>query len=170
MKHLLSLGLLLALSGPVLADVPISLGILPNVQTSDADESVNGLRINLVYSHNSSLSGIDWGVVGRTDDGMTGLQLAWVGINKGDLTGVQYNWLYAGTEGEVSGAQFGLWNDCETLRGLQWGFYSSAGSNHGLQLGLINRTGNLRGVQLGLINIADSGGAFKVFPILNWPR
>ena len=39
---------------------------------------------------------------------------------------------------------------------------------NGVQLGLVNYAGTMHGLQIGLVNIIKQGGAFPVFPIVNW--
>ena len=38
----------------------------------------------------------------------------------------------------------------------------------GLQISIVNYPKRLHGLQIGLINIIAEGGAFTVFPIVNW--
>lgn len=52
--------------------------------------------------------------------------------------------------------------------GLQLSFVNYAARASGLQLGLVNYAGTMHGLQIGIVNIIGQGGAFPVFPIVNW--
>ncbi len=119
--------------------VPVQIALLDPVQIYNADTSVKGLRLNLIYGRNKAVTGLDLGLVGSVDS---------------DFTGWQYNFA-----GNISKGNF---------EGLQMGFVNYAESARGLQLGMINYAGSLKGIQIGLINIIGRGGMFPVFPFLNW--
>ena len=118
---------------------PVQLAVFEPVQIFSAEESISGLRLNLLYGRNDSVTGLDLGLVGVADS---------------DFTGWQYNFGANITKGNFSGLQMGVVN--------------YANSAKGVQLGLINYAVSLNGVQIGLINIIRGGGMFPVFPIINW--
>jgi hypothetical protein len=45
---------------------------------------------------------------------------------------------------------------------------NTADFHNGLQLSFVNYARTLNGVQIGLVNIIKEGGAFPIFPIVNW--
>jgi len=52
--------------------------------------------------------------------------------------------------------------------GFQLGFFNYAHKMNKLQFGLVNYAESIEGIQIGLVNIIKQGGAFPVFPIVNW--
>lgn len=145
--------LLLVPSGTLAQGNPIQLSLFNPVQIVPERESVNGLRLNLIFSKNSSLVGADLGLVNMTTGPQTGVQWGFVGIVEGKFSGWQWNMVSV---------------DRGDFEGLQMGMYNSAEYVNGLQLGLINNAASMKGVQIGLVNIIKTGGAFPVFPIVNW--
>ena len=130
------------------------LSLITPVQIVHQDQSVTGLRINLIYGSNKSVTGVDWGLINRTTgDGSMGAQFGFVGIANSDFSGYQDNFFNI-VEGDMHGSQVGVVN---------YSHYA-----HGFQFGLINYAATMKGLQLGLINIIGQGGAFPIFPIVNW--
>jgi hypothetical protein len=144
-----------SLSIPAIAeDRPIQLALIAPVQIFPESYSITGIRLNLIYGKNASVSGLDvglinhttsgkslgigWGIVNLTDANFTGFQSGWVNFVKGDFEGLQY------------------------------GFVNHAHYANGLQLGFVNHADRLKGIQIGLINIIQQGGEFPIFPIVNW--
>ncbi len=133
---------------------PVQLALLNPVQIFPENTSIAGIRISLLYGKNTSVSGIDWGLVNHTTSGTSmGWQWGLVGINAANFVGLQSNFVNM--------------ND-QNVEGVQFGFYNQAGYANGLQFGFINHAGRLKGLQIGLINIIKTGGQFPVFPIVNW--
>jgi hypothetical protein len=133
---------------------PIQLSLFNPVQIIPEGESVNGIRLNLIYTKNANVTGFDmglinqttgsqlgvqWGGVNITDGGFTGWQSAFVNISKGNFVGLQTSWV------NYHGGHF-----------------------NGLQFSIVNYAATIEGLQLGLINIIGSGGFLPVFPIFNF--
>jgi hypothetical protein len=133
---------------------PIQLSLVTPIQIFSEDYRITGVRLNLLYGRNASVSGYDIGLVNHTTIGeSTGLQHALVGINDSDFSG----WQNCGvniTKGNFEGFQYGIVN---------YAHYMS-----GFQLGLVNYARSAKGLQIGLVNIIRQGGQFPVFPIVNW--
>ena len=132
----------------------LQLSLINPIQLVPETESISGIRFNLIYGKNTSVSGLDFGLVNHTTSGLTkGYQFGLVGINEGDFMGFQDHFVNS-----VKGS-------CE---GFQAGFYNHAGNMNGFQLGFVNHCGTMKGLQIGLINIIEQNGQFPVFPIINW--
>ncbi len=133
---------------------PINVALVNPIQIFPESNSIEGLRINLIYGKNAGVVGLDWGLINSVGSGgVTGLQWGFVNINDGDFVGLQ-------------GALVNLTD--KNVEGVQWGWYNQAGHVSGLQIGLVNNTGSMKGLQIGLINIIKSGGFMPVFPIINF--
>jgi hypothetical protein len=133
---------------------PIQLALFNPVQIFPEQDAIAGIRLNLIYSRNRTVSGLDIGLVNHvTGSPSVGLQWSLVGMVDGDFTGMQ-----TGLVGLTKGK----------LEGLQWGFYNSGGHVSGVQIGIVNVTDTMYGLQIGLINVIRTGGQFPVFPIVNW--
>ncbi|MDP8208405.1 MAG: hypothetical protein P9L92_17190 [Candidatus Electryonea clarkiae] len=159
-KSRLLVGLVVAMfvfiSSPVLAeDHPVQLSLFNPVQLFPEDDTITGIRLNLIYGKNASFTGIDWGMVNHTTQGKSlGYQQGMVGIADADFTGWQNNYFVNYVKGD--------------FEGLQSGAFNYANYAHGLQLGIINYSGSMKGVQLGFVNIIKQGGQFPIFPFVNW--
>jgi hypothetical protein len=159
----------------------------PNLQIVDANESVSGLRINIVYGENANVSGADFGIVNSTTGNFKGV--GWgpgANLVKGSAVGVQFSAFYSHTAGEFTGWQSGAVSRIEgagsrglqtalvslsegSFSGVQTGFFNKATTLKGLQFGVFNWAENLDGgLQIGLINYAANSDLFKVLPIVNW--
>lgn len=133
---------------------PIQLALVNPVQVFPESNSIEGLRLSLLYGKNATVKGLDLGLVNHTTSGTSlGLQLGLVGLNEGGFTGLQWDFVNMSDQ---------------NVEGFQWGFFNHAGRMSGLQLGFINTTGSMKGVQVGLLNFIKTGGQFPVFPIVNW--
>jgi hypothetical protein len=140
---------------PLLAqDKPIQLSIFAPIQILNENEAVSGVRLSLLYGKNKYVSGLDWGLVSHSTSGRSvGIQFGGVGLVEADFMGWQTSMVNI-TEGNFEGFQSGLVN------------YAHHGS--GFQLGLVNYCVSMKGLQIGLVNIIKQGGAFPVFPFVNW--
>ena len=147
--------ILTLVSSPVMAQTkPIQLALFSPVQIFPEDTAISGIRINLLYGKNTSITGLDWGLVNHTTSGQSlGVQFGLVGLADGDFKGLQDNFVNV-THGD--------------FEGLQWGFVNYANYANGLQLGFINYANSMKGLQIGLLNFIKTGGFFPVFPIVNW--
>lgn len=143
-----------ALAGMVeaMAWSPIQVGLFGgNAQICAPETEITGLRLNLVYSENDDVSGLDLGFVSGGAS-ISGLRLNAVNLSDEHSGGVEIG-LANIASGEMVGWQFGL--------------YNYAGSMRGFQLGLINRCGSLYGIQIGLVNMIESGDV-AMWPIFSW--
>jgi hypothetical protein len=133
---------------------PIQLSLFDPIQIVPNHESVNGLRLNLIYSKNANVTGLDLGLVNVTTGKEVGVQWGGVNVTDGGFTGWQSAFI------NISGGNF---------EGLQtsWVNYHS-GHFNGLQFSIVNYAATLKGLQLGLINIIGSGGFLPVFPFFNF--
>jgi hypothetical protein len=169
-RDVVSVVALCALAAAPLAaqEKPIQLALFTPVQIVPQTQAVSAVRINLIYSVNTSVKYLDLGLVNVTTGGESqGVEWALVAINKGSFSGWQ-DGVAAITRGRFVGLQSGWYTSAQDGKGVQWGLVNTAGHWHGLQVGLVNYTQTLHGLQIGLINIIKTGGQFPVFPIVNW--
>jgi hypothetical protein len=159
MKNLVLLGLVLIslvlIAKPAMAeDYPIQLALITPIQIFSENSSITGIRIDLIYGRNTTVKGLDWGLINHTTSGTSlGIALGGVNLTDANFTGLQYGWVNW-TKGN--------------FEGMQWGLVNHADFANGLQLGFVNHANRLKGLQIGLINIIKVGGEFPVFPIVNW--
>ncbi len=158
-RHYVLLGLvvltLILIWTPVQAEKrPIQIALVTPIQIFPEDDSITGVRFNLLYGRNAAVSGLDLGLVNHTTTGMfKGWQHGLVGIADTDFMG---------------------WQDCAVnvtngkFEGFQWGIVNYANAMSGFQLGLVNYAQTMKGLQIGFVNIIRQGGQFPVFPIVNW--
>jgi hypothetical protein len=133
---------------------PIQLALVTPVQLFSEDDAVTGLRFNFLYGRNVFFTGLDLGLVNHTTEGISkGLQYGLVGLADEDFMGWQDNMVNV-----VNG----------NFEGFQSALVDYAYSANGLQLAIVNYAGSMKGLQIGLVNIIREGGAFPVFPIVNW--
>jgi hypothetical protein len=133
---------------------PVQLALFNPVQIVPEGNSIEGLRISLIYGKNRNVTGFDWGLVSTTTGNQVGIQWGGVGYNEGDFKGWQYNFV-SYTKGN--------------FLGLQSGFVSyNGGKVNGLQFSVFNYAATLNGVQLGLINVIGKGGFLPIFPLFNF--
>ena len=91
--HKFTLCLLLAFSVDkiVAQDKPIQLALFNPVQLFNENTSITGLRINPLYGKNTTVSGLDWGLVNHMTSGVSkGVQFGLVGLVEADYVGVNY--------------------------------------------------------------------------------
>jgi hypothetical protein len=132
------------------------------------DIDVVGLRVNLFSGECEQVTGLDLGFIGRSRY-YNGLQLnLFINSVEDELAGWQLSLGYneAGSASPLS-AQFGLWNQAQSMSGIQCGLVNLADYSRGIQVGLINRTEEMHGYQVGLINIIR-GSEVPFMPILNF--
>ena len=134
---------------------PIQLALVAPVQLFSENTSIAVLRFSLIYGKNAGMTGLDIGLANHTTSSVQkGVQFGIVGIADGGFVGWQDNLV------NISKQKF---------KGLQWGAVNyHDGMVSGLQLGIVNYASSMNGLQIGLINIIKTGGAFPVFPIVNW--
>ena len=128
---------------------------------------VIGLRLTLPFSTSQlGVTGIDvglWGYSRYFDGFQFNVLRNSVRDNMGGLQVGLYNSI--GT-GEMLGAQVGLWNEAESLRGLQVGLVNVIGEGTGFQVGVINRANTFSGYQVGVINVIRNSN-LQFVPVLN---
>lgn len=158
-KYLESLGIvaiiLISMATPALAQPrPAQLALVTPVQIFHEDDTIVGVRLNLLYGRNASVMGLDMGLVNHVTTGIsTGAQYGVVGLVDSDFVGFQNNMVNS-TNGKFDGFQLGIVNYAKIANGFQLGF--------------VNYAESMRGLQIGVVNIIQRGGAFPVFPIVNW--
>lgn len=162
----LAMAIVFGLAAAARAGMPVQIGVAgDSFQLFSAEREITGLRLNLPYSSNDDVTGIDIGIAGGGGT-IRGIRLNLFNFSSVHSAGIELGFSNYGET--FSGVQFGLFNIVEEeTHGLQAGFFNNAGELHGFQLGVINRAGDLHGVQLGLINIVKSGDAM-VLPIVSW--
>jgi hypothetical protein len=135
-------------------DKPIQISLFNPVQIFPEDNSITGVRLNLIYGRNVSITGLDLGLINHTTTGIsTGVQWGLVGLADSDFIGWQdnvVNW----TKGNFNGFQLGIVNRAAHMTGFQ--------------LGVVNYAMSAEGLQIGVVNIIREGGMFPFFPIVNW--
>lgn len=146
---------------------PVQLSLIHPVQLFPAETNIQGIRLNLIYGRNESVSGLDIGLINHATT-FKGLQYGAVGISDSDFVGWQYHFVNIAKE-SVTGAQTGLFNSAGDMKGFQYGFVNTSDQMNGVQLGVVNYTQRMtRGLQIGVVNIISEGGKFPVFPVVNW--
>ncbi|NCC50180.1 MAG: hypothetical protein EOM20_03090 [Spartobacteria bacterium] len=98
-------------AAPVFAGInsrPFQLSLFSPVQIIDEDMSVNGLRLNLIYSKNRGMTGFDLGLVNQVEQDFQGVGMAAVTMVGGDATGFLICPVGLGNfvNGNMAGAQF----------------------------------------------------------------
>ena len=132
----------------------VQLSLFDPVQIWSADTSIKYFRFNLIYGKNTSLVGLDLGLVNRLTAGESkGLQAGFANWVEADFRGLQYGAVNA-TKG--------------TCTGFQCGFVNYSGHTKGFMLGFFNYSETMYGLQIGLINVIRDGGMLPLFPIFNF--
>ena len=161
-----SLAALLAAPAWAVGLTPLQIGLAgESAQIFRPETRVMGLRLNLAFSENDDVTGIDVGLFSLSDR-MTAFQLNVANSVEAEFIGISVGMLFS-TMGSVSGLQAGIFNTVDhDLNGFQLGAFNIADDVSGFQIGLVNRTVSLRGIQLGLVNIVEAGPV-TFFPIVN---
>lgn len=165
MKHLVFssiLGFLFLLPGLAQADqsTPLQVALWNPVQVFPEDDTVGGIRLNILYGSNQDVNGLDLGLVNRTIRHAKGLHVGGL-INTvdQDTTGLQIGGLVNDVGQEMKGLQVaGIANVARDMKGVQVGILgnSAQGDARGLQTGLVNADDKgLGGLQIGLWNTVD---------------
>ncbi len=132
----------------------IQLSLFTPLQIRHEEDSIKYFRFNLLYGRNTSLVGLDLGLVNH--------------LTAGESRSLQFglaNWVDA----DLKGLQFGSLNVTKgTFTGWQWGFVNYGGHVKGFMLGFINVADSMYGLQIGLINVIEEGGMLPFFPIFNF--
>ena len=150
------------------ATSPIQLALVTPVQIVDASKAISGFRLDFIYGRNTYVVGLDIGLVNHTTSGVSqGLQWGLVNLNEAAFVGWQTGGVNI-ARNAFKGLQSGAVNSTGQGEGMQWGVVNVADFHNGLQFGLVNYAESFHGLQIGLVNIIKQGGAFPVFPIVNW--
>lgn len=169
----------LAPDGALAQKRPVQLSLVTPVQIFPEEDTIAGVRLNILYGRNAVVNGVDVGIVNRTTQISRGIQWGIVGMAH-DFQGWQYHAVSI-SKGKFEGVQWGYVSVGEIFRGWQAGLvnvstemegYQSALVNYskdmtGFQLSLVNYAHKMKGLQVGLINIIEEGGMLPVFPIFN---
>ena len=158
MKKLILVAVLLSLLVPntaqlFAADKPINIALVTPIQIFKSNESITGLRWNIIYGKNADVTGLDLGIANHASGKMQGIQWGAVNLAGQGGAGIQVGYVNIDNGG--------------TFTGLQYGWYNQTNQMVGLQFGLVNWTQSANGLQIGLINVIRKGGWFPVFPIIN---
>jgi len=133
---------------------PVQVALIAPIQIFPDNYTIAGVRINLLYGRNATVTGLDLGLVNHTTMGVSkGYQHGLVGLTEADFVGWQNNGI------NITKANF---------EGFQSGIVNYAHYANGVQFGLVNYAVSMKGLQIGLVNIIRQGGQFPVFPIVNW--
>jgi hypothetical protein len=133
---------------------PFQLSLFNPLQIRPEDTAIKYFRFNLLYGRNTSLTGLDIGLVNH--------------LTAGESQALQWgfgNWV----EADLKGMQWGGINaTMGTFTGWQLGCVNYSGHTKGLMLGFVNYAESMYGLQIGLINIIKEGGMLPFFPIFNF--
>jgi len=149
------------------AEHPFQISLVTPIQAFPEEDAIRGIRLNLLYGRNASVTGLDLGVVNHTTGSALGVQFGIVGLADGEFVGWQGNWINV-VNGRMEGLQHGLVNWAALGQGVQLGFVNHGTNYRGLQIALVNYANRLNGIQLGLVNIIRHGAPFPVLPLVNW--
>jgi len=151
------LGMLCLISTMTFAETPFQLGV-PGTNLP-ADQTVKGVRLNLLYGKNTNMSGLDINILALGEiDNFTGVQLnpIWIGASKvnNSFTGVGI-----GTAnihlGQSTGVVWGLVNYTNNFNGLQLGFVNFNQKKSVINLGGFNFNQGESTVDIGVVNYAE---------------
>ena len=118
----------------------LQLSLFGPIQWHSEDDSIKGLRLNMIYGANVDVQWIDLGLFN---------------LVKRDFKGLQVGLVANVTRRTCEGIQAAI-------------FYNDAGEDlHGLQIGIVNHTGSLNGIQIGVINFNDDTRYLGFFPFIN---
>jgi hypothetical protein len=150
----------------VYGDQLLQVSITSNVQLVPEDEPVSGLRLNLPYGKNTSMTGLDFGFVTESTQDADALQIAVIGnLVEQNVAGMQIA-SFNVVGNIMKGVQIGfLFNTDNKFSGIG----IAGGFNHYKEEGsgiLISACGNygevLNGAQIGLCNIATYSTGLQI--------
>lgn len=166
----LAAAILLTITGTSIArasDKPVQLALFDPAQIVKNDQSVTGLRIDLIYGKNANMTGLELGLVNYTTGDQSGLTYGAVSYVEGAFTGWQNN-IVCIADKRFLGLQSGAFNQSKDGHGVQFGFVNVTDRMSGLQLGIVNYAKVMdKGLQIGVGNIITEGG-IPFLPIVNW--
>ncbi|MBU43796.1 MAG: hypothetical protein CMN76_11290 [Spirochaetaceae bacterium] len=138
------------------AYTPFQFSIYMPGQLFARETEVRGLRLNLAYSENADVYGLDVGPVQVSQD-VAGAQVHLVSVSEGSVDGVQLG-LSSSVDGSFRGAQVGVFSAVEQdFSGVQLGGFNTAASGKGVFVGLLYQkfTGDLDGFVFSPIAITE---------------
>ena len=144
---------------------PVQLSLVTPLQIFPPEDTIGGVRLNLLYGRNAVVNGLDVGLVNHTTEISRGVQFGVVGLAV-DFHGIQYHAVSI-AKGKFEGWQLGYVNVSEVFRGFQAGLVNYSVDAEGFQLSLVNYAHSFTGLQMGLVNIIREGGMLPFFPIFN---
>jgi hypothetical protein len=144
---------------------PVQLSLVTPAQIFPPEDTIAGVRLNILYGRNVVVNGLDIGLVNHTTDISRGIQTGLVGIAS-SFQGIQFHVVNI-SKGKFEGWQLGHVNVSDTFRGFQAGLVNTTGEAEGFQISLVNYARRLTGLQIGLLNINKEGGMVPVFPLFN---
>lgn len=159
MKKLAVLALLLCATFPAAADtgvLKLSLWDKTAIATPANTQDITGIDFG-IGSTSAAVTGLQMDLLfAQTEYELSGVSTAWIISMANEVRGVQLAML---TKAEnLQGAQLGLVNmNRQELTGLQFGFFNQAEYVKGLQLGFVNYAKTIDGLQVGILNIAENG-------------
>lgn len=151
------LGMICLISTMTFAETPFQLGV-PGTNMP-ADQTVKGVRLNLLYGKNTNMSGLDINILalGETDN-FKGVQLSpfWIGANKvnNSFTGVGLGAANIHL-GQSTGVVLGFVNYTNDFTGLQWGAVNFNQKKSVINLGAVNFNQGESIVDIGFVNYAE---------------
>jgi hypothetical protein len=132
---------------------PLQLALVAPIQLVPEDETIHGLRLNLIFGSNRNVSGVDIGLAHETTGNFSGVGFGLASFIRGEGRGLQLNCIYSEATKSMSGAQVGIFNH--------------AGTMHGVQIGLANFADDMTGIQIGLWNEIKNKETWNVLPLFN---
>lgn len=160
MKKLALLAAVLCASFPALAAdtgaLKLSLWDQTAIATPANTQEITGLDFG-IGSTSAAVTGVQLDLLfAQTQYELNGVSMAWVISMANEVRGAQFAMI---TKSEImQGAQLGLVNmSRQDLTGVQFGFFNQAEYVKGLQLGFVNYAKNIDGLQVGIVNIAENG-------------
>ena len=181
-KILLAIGVFVIMSVGALAGEKVQLGLINPVQLVPEGSSVDGLRLGLIYTKNSSVKGLDmnwlisettgrmegvqvFGVFNKVGGGKGGQIFNFINYSTGDFEGVELATINV-TKG-FKGGRLAAINYSEKLDGAEVAWVNISKNVKGFQIGLVNYTENMEsGLQIGFVNVFTNG-KLPVLPIIN---
>lgn len=133
---------------------PIQFSFFSPLQAFPAYFRVNGLRLNIPYGNNKTVSGIDLGIANKSEN-LYGLGCAaFISHRTNEMYGVNISGIFNLSQGTDNGFSFaGFYNEVETVNGVQvTALATRAKKVNGVQIGLLNTAHKMNGVQIGILN------------------
>ena len=163
---------------------PVAVALLPKIEAPGADQSVMGLRLNLLAGRHQNVAFLDIGTLANFVTGEAyGVQVAGLlnstGVARGvlqaagcvnrcydDCYGLQLAGLHSRTDGTFIGLQLAAVCSANVFKGLQMGLANRTSNSSGVQIGVVNYAEQSEGIQLGLVNVMPDG-RYPVMPLFN---